>query len=92
MALSHYNYTPSLDAAIVVAVLYSLAFALTLSLWVRYRAWVWVVMVVASASKFLLSVLWERDRQSLDPRLTRPFCSGVHGIYRAIHLNPECDQ
>jgi len=53
MAISHYNYTPSLDAAIVVAVLYSVAFGLTLFLWVRYRAWVWVVMVLAAASKSL---------------------------------------
>lgn len=51
MALSHYNYTPSLDVAIVVAALYSLAFASTLFLWVRYRAWVWVVMVFAAASE-----------------------------------------
>jgi hypothetical protein len=53
MAASHYNYTPSLDAAIVVAVLYSVAFALTLFEWVRYRAWVWVVMVFGAASKSL---------------------------------------
>jgi len=51
MAVSHYNYTPSLDAAIVVAAMYSLAFILTFFLWVRYRAWVWVVMVFAAASK-----------------------------------------
>jgi hypothetical protein len=53
MAISHYNYTPSLDAAIVVAALYSLAFALALFLWLRYRAWVWVVMVLAAASESL---------------------------------------
>lgn len=53
MAISHYKYTPSLDAAIVVAVLYSVAFAITLFQWVRYRAWVWVVMVLAAASEFL---------------------------------------
>jgi len=52
MVLSHYNYTPSLDAAIVVAILYSIAFALTFFLWLKYRAWVWVVMVVAAGSTF----------------------------------------
>ncbi len=61
MAISHYNYTPSFDAAIVVAVLYSLAFALTAFLWVRYRAWVWMVMVVAAGSKAQRPILCKRS-------------------------------
>jgi hypothetical protein len=48
---SFYRYKPSLDAAIVVAVLYSLAFIGTQIQFLRYRSWVWTVMVVASASK-----------------------------------------
>jgi hypothetical protein len=51
MAISHYNYTPSLVAAVVVAALYSVVFTLTLFQWVRYRAWVWAMMVLAAASK-----------------------------------------
>ncbi|TVY20544.1 Protein RTA1 [Lachnellula arida] len=46
---SHYEYDPSLAAAIVAATLYTLAFAATFILWIRYKAWVWVVMVVAAA-------------------------------------------
>ncbi|KAJ5805225.1 ZIP metal ion transporter, partial [Penicillium riverlandense] len=46
---SYYRYNPSLAVAIVAAVLYGIAFILTLVQWVRYRAWVWVVMVIASA-------------------------------------------
>lgn len=47
-----YRYKPCLDAAIVVAVLYSLAFAGTLLQFLRYRSWVWTVMVVASGSQY----------------------------------------
>lgn len=49
--VSYYRYNPSLAVAIVAAVLYGIAFILTLVQWVRYRSWVWVVMVIASASK-----------------------------------------
>lgn len=48
---SHYNYDPSFDAAIVVGVLYSLAFIVTFFQWCKYKAGVWAIMVVASASK-----------------------------------------
>lgn len=47
---SYYRYDPSLAAAIAVAAFYSLAFALTLIQWIRHRAWVWVIMVIAAAS------------------------------------------
>lgn len=47
--VSYYHYAASKDAAIVVAVLYSLAFAGTLLQFMRYRSWVWTVMVVAAA-------------------------------------------
>lgn len=46
-----YNYNPSTSAAIVVAALYSIVFVITFVQWIRYRAWVWVVMVIASASR-----------------------------------------
>lgn len=45
---SHYDYDPSLPTAIVAASLYTLFFVATFILWLRYRAWVWVVMVLAS--------------------------------------------
>ena len=51
--VSFYRYNPSLAVAIVAAVLYGIAFVLTLIQWVRYRSWVWVVMVIASASMCL---------------------------------------
>jgi hypothetical protein len=47
----YYHYKPSVDAAIVVAVLYSLAFTGTLLQFLRYRSWVWTVMVLASGSE-----------------------------------------
>ncbi|PMD23042.1 RTA1 like protein [Hyaloscypha hepaticicola] len=43
----YYRYKPSLDAAIVVAILYTLAFMGTIFQFLRYRSWVWTVMVVA---------------------------------------------
>ncbi|KAF4637771.1 hypothetical protein G7Y89_g290 [Cudoniella acicularis] len=46
---SHYPYSPSLDVAIVVSALWSLAFILTAIQWFRYKSWVWLVMVLASA-------------------------------------------
>lgn len=45
-----YLYNPSLAVAIVAAVLYTLAFLLTTIQWIRYRAWVWSIMVIAAAS------------------------------------------
>lgn len=53
---SHYSYDPSLAVAIVAAVLYGIAFLLTLIQWIRYKSWVWLTMVVAAASKLLISV------------------------------------
>ncbi|KAJ5215615.1 RTA1 like protein-domain-containing protein [Penicillium cinerascens] len=46
---SLYRYDPSIAVAIVAAVLYGIAFILTFIRWIRYKSWVWVVMVVASA-------------------------------------------
>ncbi|TGO30273.1 hypothetical protein BPAE_0006g00110 [Botrytis paeoniae] len=46
--LSHYNYDPSFSAAIVVGILYSLAFFVTFFQWLRYNAGVWAIMVVAA--------------------------------------------
>jgi len=44
----YYRYTPSFDAAVVVSVLYTLAAIGTVLQFLRYRSWVWTVMVVAS--------------------------------------------
>lgn len=54
---SHYSYDPSLAVAIVAAVLYGTAFLLTLIQWIRYKSWVWLTMVIAAASKILISFL-----------------------------------
>lgn len=48
---SLYHYEPSLAVAIVAAAFYGVAFLLTLVQWARYKSWVWLTMVVASASK-----------------------------------------
>lgn len=55
---SFYRYNPSLAVAIVAAVLYGIAFILTFVQWIRYKSWVWVVMVVAAASKFTITPLY----------------------------------
>ncbi|KAJ5666744.1 RTA1 like protein-domain-containing protein [Penicillium macrosclerotiorum] len=47
--VSFYRYDPSLAVAIVAAALYSLAFIFTFIQWIRYRAWVWSIMVLAAA-------------------------------------------
>ncbi|KAK9365304.1 RTA1 like protein-domain-containing protein [Lipomyces kononenkoae] len=47
MAYSYYAYTPSHTAALVFAILFSITNAATVAQWIRYRAWVWLVMVVA---------------------------------------------
>jgi uncharacterized membrane protein len=54
--LSYYHYNPSLAVSIVTAVLYTIAFILTLAQWIRYKAWVWSVMVVAAASMYILTL------------------------------------
>jgi hypothetical protein len=48
---SYYRYSPSLGTAIAVAVLYSLAFIGTAVQWLRYKSWVWIIMVLAAGSK-----------------------------------------
>jgi hypothetical protein len=48
---SHYHYDPSMAAAVVASALYGLGFVATVVQWFRYRAWVWLVMVLAAASR-----------------------------------------
>ena len=77
---SHYNYSPSLPAAIIWACLYSIAFAITLFKWVKYRAWVWWVMVLAAGSNLsFCSTLSEADSES-----------GIRRLYCPIYLDPAC--
>ncbi|KAH8698587.1 RTA1 like protein [Talaromyces proteolyticus] len=47
--LSFYDFNPSLAAAVLFAALYGICFILTTALWVKHRAWVCVIMVVAVA-------------------------------------------
>ncbi|KAJ5822518.1 RTA-like protein [Penicillium robsamsonii] len=49
---SYYHYDPFLPVATVAAVLYTIAFVLTVIQWIWYRAWVWSIMVVSSASTY----------------------------------------
>lgn len=77
----YYRYKPSLDAAIVVAILYSLAFMGTIFQFLRYRSWVWTVMVVASGSEFP----WR-------PKSTRSILtksSGGGWIYCKVYISQE---
>ncbi|KAK9357768.1 RTA1 like protein-domain-containing protein [Lipomyces starkeyi] len=53
MVYSYYEYTPSQTAATVFAALFSAAFSATFIQWIRYRAWVWLVMVVAASMESL---------------------------------------
>jgi hypothetical protein len=53
---TYYQYSPSLGAAILFAVLYSVTFVLAVFQWIRYRAWVWIIMVIAVASKCVLVI------------------------------------
>ncbi|PQE12563.1 RTA1 domain protein [Rutstroemia sp. NJR-2017a BBW] len=46
---SHYHYDPSLAAAIIFSVLYSITFLISLYQWIRYKAGVWAIMVFAAA-------------------------------------------
>lgn len=50
MSKSHYAYDPSLAAAAIFAALYGVYFLWTTALWLKHRAWVCLVMVVAAAS------------------------------------------
>jgi len=43
-----YRYTPTLGAAIAVGVIYSLAFIATIVQFIRFKSWVWTVMLLAS--------------------------------------------
>lgn len=51
--ISYYNYDPSLGAAVVFAVLYTLAFIGAIVQWLRFRPVVWLVMLIAGASMLL---------------------------------------
>ncbi|KAK9311788.1 RTA1 like protein-domain-containing protein [Lipomyces starkeyi] len=53
MVHSYYEYTPSQTVATVFAALFSAAFSATFIQWIRYRAWVWLVMVVAASMESL---------------------------------------
>jgi hypothetical protein len=50
MQVSFYHYDPSLAAAAIFAALYGVYFFWTTYLWLKHRAWVCLIMVVASAS------------------------------------------
>jgi hypothetical protein len=47
---SKYDYDPSLAAAVIAAALYGIAFLVNLAFTIKYKSWVWMVMVVAAGS------------------------------------------
>lgn len=56
-----YSYAPSVPAAIIFAVLYCIDFVLMICQIIRYRSWVWTVMLVACLCKNVpLSLYVER--------------------------------
>ncbi|OKL64584.1 hypothetical protein UA08_00586 [Talaromyces atroroseus] len=52
-SLSYYDYNPSLAAAAIFTVLYAILFLLTTALWLKHRAWVCTIMVVAAAMEMV---------------------------------------
>ena len=68
-AESRYKFDPSQGAAIVAAVLYTLVFFATFLQWIRYRAWVWVAMVVAAAMESIGYIVRILLTQKPDNRL-----------------------
>ncbi|KAH8602675.1 RTA1 like protein-domain-containing protein [Bisporella sp. PMI_857] len=45
---TRYRYDPSLAAAVVFAVAYGLVFIAYVIQWIKYRSWVWIVMVISA--------------------------------------------
>jgi hypothetical protein len=77
----YYRYKPSFDAAIVVAILYTLAFMGTILQFLRYRSWVWTVMVFASGSEF-----------PLRPKYSRSLLTNISGgswVYYKVYISQE---
>jgi hypothetical protein len=80
MATSLYRYEPSLAVAIVAAALYSIAFFLTFVQFVRYKAWVWSIMVIAAASTYTFVLLSVQ---------ANPYFSGSCWIYRSMRISKK---
>lgn len=77
---SFYGYDPSLAVAIVAAVLYTVAFLLTAIQWIRYRAWVWSIMVLSAASTYAFGLSFTQANQQL---------SGSNRIHWAMCFSPK---
>lgn len=93
---SYYRYNPSLAPAIVAAVLYTIAFLLSLVQWVRYRAWIWAIMVVAAASKLIFRQPCQKKdkKKKLEERriLTRGLVEAAGWISRCISVKDVTDK
>jgi len=66
---SRYEYDPSLAVAIVAAPLYTLEFAATFLLWIRFKALVWVVMVVAAAMESIRYIVRSLSTRKPDDKV-----------------------
>lgn len=75
-----YLYNPSLAVAIVAAVLYTIAFLLTTIQWIRYRAWVWSVMVLSAVSTCKFGLSFTQANSQL---------SGSNRLHCPMHLGPK---
>lgn len=75
-----YLYDPSLAVAIVAAVLYTIAFLLTTIQWIRYRAWVWSIMVLSAASTFAFGLSFNQANLPL---------SGSSRLHWPMRLGPK---
>lgn len=56
----YFKYSPSTPAAIVVGALYTIVFIVTFVQWIRYRAWVWLFMVLPNgmeAAGYIIRVI-----------------------------------
>jgi hypothetical protein len=82
LQLSYFRYEPSLPAAIVVSVLFSLAFIGTTVQWLCYKSWVWIIMVLVSGSK-----LDSSTQNSPHDDSNTLLSSGSRWIYRSMYLN-----
>lgn len=77
--LSYYRYSPSVGAAVLFAVLYSIIFVLAVFQWIRYKAWVWITMIIAVASKCNL------DYWHLAPLMCQ---SGSNRLHFPLYIRP----
>lgn len=81
---SYYLYSPSEPLAGVVAGLYGVSFCITLWQIIRKKAWVWLFMLLAIASK---STFGQMRGMSVNRR-----CSGDHRLRSSSRIRYQADR